>query len=490
MTQEIINGSYFQTVFFWADTPEEKSICQIYQNGNMSVGGGYNKTDNEIYLYRSGQIENKRIYGATSVFTNSEKEDIKYNLGNIEASNIYSSKIFSSLKTISPKLEVQITQISSESTISRLLKSCVGSYGSEASSLYKLYNSSLKDVFDNIKRCMAKKGSNGEVYITFMSPNCTNYYEDGSPAQTDGTEGDVMVYFDPFYGDMFNDGSDKIYYNFSKHEFDQSKKLGGYLIGAYRGGVKDGKMRSVSGIYGTDSTGIYTKAEMESMCSARGTGWRNIHYDMHKINVWLFYAWYNSFDSATLCGIGSSNSGSSSYYTGASNTTLGNKDSNEVWGSTIVNFLGMEGYWGGGLEFLSGITVNPGAINYKFRITDMYTNATRDIQGYNSGTNRYYVIKKMYGNSEFDIVPTDGETFNFNNEELKKYYCSLAWVANIENRVVMKGNSSGNAWASINYIQANNDASVKSSSYTCRLCYTGKINIVSPTEFKALPLIL
>lgn len=53
----------------------------------------------------------------------------------------------------------------------------------------------IATILSKFRRCLCKKTADGEVSIAYLRDDNSNYYEDGTAAKLDGTEGDVMVDF-------------------------------------------------------------------------------------------------------------------------------------------------------------------------------------------------------------------------------------------------------------------------------------------------------
>ena len=234
----------------------------------------------------------------------------------------------------------------------------------------------IQQIRAKIRRCLAKKSADGQMTIRYLRNDNSNYYDDGSAAKLDGTEGDVMVYFPTFYYKYESLGAYKFAYSFALDQLDSTwKKSSEFLLGAYEAYVTSNKVYSRSGVA---STGNVSTDNFKSYARARGTGYQIIDYDMHKMIAWLFYSIYGSRHCQSICG-----SGTNSYTkeTGQTNS-IGNADTTTANGNSMsINFLGVENCWGNKYEWIDNVILNPSSANGVWRVTDTVTGATRDIAG-------------------------------------------------------------------------------------------------------------
>ena len=80
------------------------------------------------------------------------------------------------------------------------------------------------------------------------------FYEDGTAAKLDGTEGDVMVDFPEFYYKWESVDSNKFRYRFAEYNVDGTfKHVPRSLVGAYKGYMTSNKLYSRSGVHPTVS---------------------------------------------------------------------------------------------------------------------------------------------------------------------------------------------------------------------------------------------
>ena len=80
-----------------------------------------------------------------------------------------------------------------------------------------------------------KKTKEGEVTIAYLRDDNSNFYEDGTAAKLDGTEGDVMVDFPEFYYKWVKVDDNKFTYRFAFYNVDGSyKHVPRSLVGAYK----------------------------------------------------------------------------------------------------------------------------------------------------------------------------------------------------------------------------------------------------------------
>ena len=80
----------------------------------------------------------------------------------------------------------------------------------------------IQQIRSKFRRCLAKKTADGQMTIRYLKNDNSNYYDDGSAAKLDGTEGDVMVYYPRFYYKYEDLGSGKFAYSFALVQLDLS----------------------------------------------------------------------------------------------------------------------------------------------------------------------------------------------------------------------------------------------------------------------------
>lgn len=227
-----------------------------------------------------------------------------------------------------------------------------------------------------------------------LDKNTRLKYFDGSPAKTDGTEGDVMVYMPEYYYKYENLGGTKFAYRFSRVSLgDDWIHVPASLIGAYKCYCTDGKMYSRSGVNPTART---TWTNFNNYAIARGTGYQMIDYWQHCQIAMLFYAKYKNRNSQAVLGVGSASYGPITTAGGTDN--LGNNDTQQTT-SGWVNFQGIEGVHGGAWECVGGVSIS----NRVWTITNP-DGTTRTI---NAGTSDGWITKMALENGPyFDMVPT------------------------------------------------------------------------------------
>lgn len=227
-----------------------------------------------------------------------------------------------------------------------------------------------------------------------LDKNTRLKYFDGSPAKTDGTEGDVMVYMPEYYYKYENLGGTKFAYRFSRVSLgDDWIHVPASLIGAYMCYCTDNKMYSRSGVNPTADT---TWTNFNNYAIARGTGYQMIDYWQHCQIAMLFYAKYKNRNSQAVLGVGSATYNPITIAGGTDN--LGNNDTQQTT-SGWVNFQGIEGVHGGAYEWVGGVSISS-------RVWTI-TNPDGTTRTINAGTSNGWITKMALENGPyFDMVPT------------------------------------------------------------------------------------
>lgn len=227
-----------------------------------------------------------------------------------------------------------------------------------------------------------------------LDKNTRLKYFDGSPAKTDGTEGDVMVYMPEYYYKYENLGGTKFAYRFSRVSLgDDWIHVPASLIGAYMCFCTGNKMYSRSGVNPTANT---SWTDFNTYALARGTGYQMIDYHQHCQIAMIFYTKYQNKNSQAVLGVGSATYNPITIAGGTDN--LGNNDTQQTT-SGWVNFQGIEGVHGGAYEWVGGVSISS-------RVWTI-TNPDGTTRTINAGTSNGWITKMALENGPyFDMVPT------------------------------------------------------------------------------------
>lgn len=328
----------------------------------------------------------------------------------------------------------------------------------------------IATILSKFRRCLCKKTAEGEVSIAYLRDDNSNYYEDGSTAKLDGTEGDVMVDFPEFYYKWESVDSNKFRYRFAEYNVDGTfKHVPRSLVGAYKGYMTSNKLYSRSGVRPTVSQ---STTSFDNFANARGQGYQRIDFQQHCVIAFMLYAKYGNRNLQAVLGTGGAVSGSSATMTGTSNSTGITDTKNET--SKYVCGLGLEGVFGGIYEWVKGVEIN----NRVWKITDP-DGSTRNV---NAGTSDGWITNVAAENGPFfDMVPTNvggSETTHYSDY----YYQNSGGPFVLARSFVGSSPLGGVAYASAPY-----DASSTFSYYGSRLAFRGVIREAeSVSAFKAL----
>lgn len=252
----------------------------------------------------------------------------------------------------------------------------------------------LKTILSKFRRCLCKKTKDGEVTISYLRDDNSNFYADGSAAKLDGTEGDVMVDFPEFYYKWEQVDSNRFRYRFAEYNVDGTfKHVPRSLVGAYKAYQTGNKLYSRSGV--TPTTNV-SSGQFDTYVSARGKGYQRIDFQQHCVIAFMLYAKYGNRNLQAVLGAGGATY-SPATTTGSSNAT-GNADTKNE-SSKYVCGLGLEGVFGGIYEWVKGVEIN----NLVWKITD----PDGSIRNVNAGTSDGWITGVAAENGPFfDMVPT------------------------------------------------------------------------------------
>lgn len=252
----------------------------------------------------------------------------------------------------------------------------------------------LATILSKFRRCLCKKTAEGQVTIAYLKDTDSNYYEDGTTAQLNGNEGDVMVDFPEFYYKWEQVDANKFRYRFAEYNVDGTfKHVPRSLVGAYKAYQTGSKLYSRSGVTPTTST---TYTNFASYAAARGTGYRLIDFQQHCVIAFMLYAKYGNRNLQAILGVGGA-----TYSPATTTGTTNQKGNRDTVGETsgYVNGLGIEGVFGGQYEWTQGVSIQ----DRIWTITD----PDGTIRNVNAGTDSGWIMKIAAENGPyFDVVPT------------------------------------------------------------------------------------
>ena len=328
----------------------------------------------------------------------------------------------------------------------------------------------IKMILAKFRRCLCKKTKDGEVTIAYLRDDNSNFYEDGTAAKLDGTEGDVMVDFPEFYYKWVKVDNNKFTYRFAFYNVDGTyKHVPRSLVGAYKGYMTGNKLYSRSGVTPTTSK---STNDFDGYATARGSGYQRIDFQQHCVIAFMLYAKYGNRNLQAVLGVGGAVSGSSATTTGSSNATGITDTQNET--SKYVCGLGLEGVFGGIYEWVKGVIIN----NRVWTITDP-DGSTRNV---NAGTTDGWITNVAAESGPFfDMVPTNvggSETTHYSDY----YYCNSG-----TSLVLARSCDDSGTYGGVAYALAFDVASFTVSSFGSRLAFRGVIREASSVSaFKAL----
>lgn len=237
--------------------------------------------------------------------------------------------------------------------------------------------------------------------------------------------------------------------------------------------VTEMAIRKTFGVYGSayggQSTGNETIESLDSFlytCDGSTKLFELISYDTHCKIAHLFYAKYGNRNPQTmdLFGYGESS------YTRTCGTTasLGNSDGHT---DTQVSFLGIEDFYGGKYEFMSGINDNVGTY-YIYQGLQPDQIPTVDYRTVDCGftSNKYGYITNLKWGEYADMIPT-----GFNSGSSTTHYCDYGDVANSGWRVAVRSGRSASDNGGVAFFDAYYSSSSSDANFGSRIEYRGDV---------------
>lgn len=324
------------------------------------------------------------------------------------------------------------------------------------------------------KRCLVKKTSSG-VAICYLDENNSELFHDGTTAASlDGSMGQWMTDVPEYYFNVDESTSGVHALQVSQFQQDGWKQSRRVLVGVTEAVNVSNKLWSKKG---GQSTGSLTSVVFHNYATALGSGFDIIDYETHCKIAHLFYAKYANRNPQEMSQFGY---GENSYIrTIGTTSSLGNNDGKT---STQISFLGIEDFYGGKYEWMSGIHSN-GSIYYiydGFEPDAVPTANYRTVDVGGSGRNGY--ISKVYWGEHGDMIPTEVSASS------TTHYCDWGDVANSGWHVAMRSNRSAYDSGGVTYFNAYYDSGYSYARIGSRIQYRGSIQVIEdPAEFKSLP---
>lgn len=325
------------------------------------------------------------------------------------------------------------------------------------------------------KRCLVKKTSSG-VAICYLDENNSELFHDGTTAASlDRSMGQWMTDVPEYYFNVDESTSGVHALQVSQFQQDGWKQSRRVLVGVTEAVSDGGKLWSMKG---GNSTRSLTSKSFHNLAIALGSGFDIIDYETHCKIAHLFYAKYANRNPQEMSQFGY---GESSYIrTIGTTSSLGNNDGKT---STQISFLGIEDFYGGKYEWMSGIHSN-GSIYYiydGFEPDAVPTASYRTVDVGGSARSGY--ISKVYWGEHGDMIPTEVSASS------TTHYCDWGRVAASGWRVAWRSYYSADAYGGVACFYAGYDSGRSDAAIGSRIQYRGSIQVIEdPAEFKSLPL--
>lgn len=384
---------------------------------------------------------------------------------------------------------------------------------------------------DNSHRVLGKKTADGVMTVCELSDTNSNNYFDGTPANLDGSEGDVFMRLPEFYYSAEETETDIWKIGFSSGNFAGSKKWdSNVLIGAYEAYYGNTKLQSISGV---ESSGNISQAEFVQYSRSRGTGYMIVDWTMHCMMAFLFFAYYGNTNSQRICGAGTE---SYEKQTGGTNSLgmidteggvistqkaigggeegkEGDWDTSKNGNQGSINFWGLENWWGNKDELIEGIewtTEGEGVGNLVGNVTNLDGSTRKvtcpDPATYDMSSGCLYPTKFTIG-EYLDLIPKAGLTqqeasdigFDYISDFNYGYSdgCAVldltsmknegdSEVPNLDSCIVSRSGASRDSIGGVSYSNTVSASSFAYPSSGSRLAFKGEVRrAASVSEFKS-----
>ncbi|MCM1368256.1 MAG: hypothetical protein NC184_05570 [Roseburia sp.] len=327
-------------------------------------------------------------------------------------------------------------------------------------------------IFAKIKPCLFKDGT----VVAYLDPNDYDKTIDGYTIETLRGFFDTMVEFGKMYyriqkDDRYTyveitDDAASLADGFTDYAFSyKGKARDKFYIGAYKGSILDGKLRSVSDatVANRMTVGAFRKA-----AQANGEGYEITPFNKLTLLQVLYVIRYKSLNSRAALGKGLTEARE---FSTTGTTDKGGLYAGSQDGTKQVKCHGIEDLWGNIYEWIDGFVTTDG----KIKIADGLFNDTG--KGYETAADLpesiYGIITDVHGNNKLGFVPSAADE---DMEAGEAYYCNYGSTWNDDTACVpfFGGSYGDGAFAGAFYFCCYFSASSACSSFGARLCFCGK----------------
>lgn len=339
----------------------------------------------------------------------------------------------------------------------------------------------IDSLTSKFKRCLAMPQANGHASITYLNPNNSNQFEDGSAVS--GYTDFYMVHFPKYYyrSEMIATNKWKLYVSEMKID-NRYKEERECLVGVFEAYNNGGRLCSKANVASTASQTITT---FFNQARANGSQWGIEDYRIHKTLANLFCAKYGNTDISNKNAAIPCSGGTRDYSANVGATlSLGNKDG--LAGSSS-SFLGVEDCYYGKWEFVQGINiinrqwiVYDGGLKVDTAAANLTTSGYTNVRTIGTAVASDDWIKAIAHGEYADVMPTAVGGSSTTN------YADYYWW-NSGNKVFLRsGVSDFGSNCGVFLANANDVSGCAYSIVGSRCGFYGTIDIVSKNTFLSL----
>lgn len=338
------------------------------------------------------------------------------------------------------------------------------------------------------RRCLVKKTDTG-VAICYLDENNSELFHDGvTPAQLDGSMGqwmtDIPSYRYSHKGGEYDlndiDNIPNLVHDITLTHNDSDDTITEWgnkglfrrcLVGVTEAVNVSSKLWSKKE---KTPVGNLTCEVFHDYATGLGSGFDIIDYETHCKIAHLFYAKYANRNPQEMGQFGYGRNHHAR--TTGTTSSLGNNDGKT---STQISFLGIEDFYGGKTEWMSGIHSN-GSIYYiydGFEPDAVPTASYRTVDVSGLSINGY--ISKVYWGEHGDMIPIEVSASS------TTHYCDSGNIRSADRWTIMRSYDSSISYGGVTFFSCHNyhDISIGS-----RIQYRGPIQVIEdPAEFISLP---
>lgn len=327
-------------------------------------------------------------------------------------------------------------------------------------------NNGIELIRSNSHRYVGNTNDQGVMILKQLRDNDGTKYLDGTDAPIATLGNDVWMKLPQFWykAEEYDTDVWDITFAYGTKPDNTFKEWDGKdLIGVYKAYISGSKMYSVSGVI---PKGGYSVTSFDTMAKARGNGYSMLKWKYYCIMAFLFFCYYGTTNSNSICGIGDD---WDNYNENGLCDSLGMTDTVKA-DDVPMNFWGLESWWGMKYEMIGNLRVN----YLSWKVTEDDGTERTITNSVSQTSTQQYTTSKMFIGENLDLVPME-TLYSYNYD---KGYCNGCYIVSDSNRIFLSGYHGGAILSGIANIHVGWTTSQTGEAISSRLSYRGDYIII------------